>query len=70
MASNMRGPSKHSSSPNPEGTREDFPDGSALITYQDGGILILESDLAKESVGCESRPLNYNDPLPPLVAES
>ena len=66
----MRGPSKHENSLIVEATREQFPDGSALITYPDGGMLILESDLAKESVGRESSPVNYTDPAPPPVAES
>ena len=33
-----------------EAKREDFPDGSALVTYADGGILIVETDLAREAV--------------------
>ena len=41
---------------------DQFPDGSALITYLDGSMLILESNLAKESVWHESGPVNYNDP--------
>ena len=45
--------------------REDFPDGSALVTYADGGMLILESDLAREAVLQESRSVNYSDPPPP-----
>jgi len=66
----MRGPSKHSSSTNPEGTREEFPDGSALVTYPDGSVLILESELAKVSGLRDGSPVNYNDPPPPRVAES
>jgi hypothetical protein len=61
---------KHQRQEKPEVTREQFPDGSALITYPDGGMLILESDLAKESVVREIRPANYNDPAPPPVSES
>ena len=45
--------------------REQFPDGSALVTYQDGSMLILESNLAKDAVLRETRPVNYNDPPPP-----
>jgi hypothetical protein len=30
--------------------RVQFADGSALVTYPDGSMLILESDLARESV--------------------
>jgi len=33
------------------------------------GETAIESDLAKESVVRESRPVNYNDPPPPPVAE-
>src|ERR1035441_8799716 len=33
--------------------REQFRDGSALVTYEDGSMLILESNLAKEAVGRE-----------------
>ena len=51
-----------------EAAREEFPDGSALVTYQDGSRLIVESKLGKESVLRESRPVNYGDPPPPAVA--
>jgi len=61
---------KHQNDEDPKVMREQFPDGSALITYPDGSVLILESDLAKEAVWHESRPVNYNDPPPPPVAES
>ena len=61
---------KHQSEDKPKLMREQFPDGSALITYPDGSMLILESDLAKELVWHESRPVNYNDPLPPPAGES
>ena len=46
-------------------TREDFPDGSAVVTYEDGSMLILESDLAKETVLREHRNVSYNEPPPP-----
>ena len=49
--------------------RENFPDGSAIVTYPNGGMLILESALAKPGVLCEGRPVDYNDPAPPLPAE-
>jgi hypothetical protein len=51
--------------------REQFRDGSALVTYEDGSMLILESNLAKEAVGREAGPVNYNDPppLPPVQQE-
>ncbi len=51
-----------------EARREQFADGSALATYRDGSMLILESDLARESLLRESRPVNYNDPPPPPPA--
>lgn len=50
---------------NREVKREEFADGSALVTYPDGSMLIVESKLARESVFQESRPVNYNDPPPP-----
>jgi hypothetical protein len=52
-----------------EATREIFADGSALITYPDGGMLTVESDLAEQSVLNEERrgksEINYADPAPP-----
>jgi hypothetical protein len=45
--------------------REEFADGSALVTHHDGSMLIVESKLARESVFRESRPVNYDDPPPP-----
>jgi len=45
--------------------RERFRDGSVLVTYPDGGRLILESDLARDGVLGEPRPVNYSDPPPP-----
>jgi hypothetical protein len=45
--------------------RKRFADGSALVTYRDGSVLILESKLATESALRESQPVNYNDPPPP-----
>ena len=41
--------------------RKRFADGSALVTYRHGSVLILESKLAKESALRESQPVNYND---------
>ena len=35
------------------------------MTYPDGAMLILESDLAKDAVLGEPRPTSYNDPPPP-----
>ena len=58
---------KHS---NPqEGTREDFADGSSMVTYPDGSFLIIETGLAKHSVLRETRPVNYNDPPPSPPSE-
>ena len=48
-----------------EARREEFPDGSALVTYQDGSMLIVESKLAKGSALRETRVLSYDDPPPP-----
>ena len=48
--------------------REEFPDGSALVTYADGGMLIVETDLSREAVLQDSRSVNYNDPPPPPPA--
>jgi|WetSurMetagenome_2_1015567.scaffolds.fasta_scaffold1676906_1 hypothetical protein len=48
-----------------EARREGFQDGSVLVTYPDGSMLILESDLAKDAVLGEPCPSNYNDPPPP-----
>ena len=45
--------------------REDFADGSALLTYKDGSQLILETDLAKNQVINENRKVDYNSPPPP-----
>jgi len=41
-----------------EASREDFPDGSAIVTYEDGSQLILESNLAKSGTLRQS-PVNY-----------
>ena len=46
-------------------TREEFPDGSALVTYQDGSQMIVETKLAKAQALGDGRPLTYNDPPPP-----
>jgi hypothetical protein len=50
--------------------REQFADGSALITYPDGTVMILETALSKQAVLRARRAVNYNDPPPPPVAES
>ena len=49
----------------PAKLRKQFADGSTLVTYPDGSTLIVESNLAKESVVHETSPVNYNDPPPP-----
>lgn len=56
---------QESSEGNAEASREQFTDGSALVTYRDGSVLILESNLARESVQRESSPVSYNKPPPP-----
>jgi hypothetical protein len=48
--------------------REQFPDGSALVTYADGTMLIVESTLAKATPLREGRPVNYHEPPPPPAA--
>lgn len=48
--------------------REEFLDGSALVTYPDGSQLILESSLARVSILGERRAVNYGDPPPPPLA--
>ena len=40
---------------NAEASREQFADGSALVTYPNGNVLILESNLARESAVAETR---------------
>ena len=45
--------------------REEFADGSALVTYADGGMLIVETDLCRDAVLQDSRAVSYNDPPPP-----
>lgn len=52
-----------------ESQREEFADGSALVTYADGSQLILESRLARQAVIREERSSSYNDP-PPALASS
>lgn len=42
--------------------REQFQDGSALVTNQNGSVLILESNLAKTTTLREGKPVNYNEP--------
>jgi hypothetical protein len=49
---------------NAEARREEFADGSALVTYLDGSVLILESALASAAVLREARSVNYNEPPP------
>jgi hypothetical protein len=46
--------------------REQFADGSALVTYADGSQLILESDLAQAIVSREAKTVNYKDPPPQM----
>jgi hypothetical protein len=45
--------------------REELPDGSALVTFPDGSMLIVESKLAKSMALRQSRPANYDEPPPP-----
>ena len=47
--------------------REEFPDGSALVTYADGSMLIIETKLAKQAVMRERTAVSYADvpPVPP-----
>jgi hypothetical protein len=45
--------------------REQFADGSALVTYPDGSVSILETELSSESVLLETGLVNYNKPPPP-----
>ena len=45
-------------------------DGSAVVTYADGSMLILESALAKPGVLCEGKPVDYNEPAPPSARAS
>jgi len=52
----------------PELQREEFPDGSAIVTYADGSTLIIEGNLARTSAMREGRAVNYNDP-PPLPSQ-
>jgi hypothetical protein len=40
---------------NAEASGEQFADGSALVTYPNGSVLILESNLARESAVAETR---------------
>jgi hypothetical protein len=44
--------------------REEFLDGSAMLTYPDGSQVILESDLAKSVVGKQGCKTSYNAPPP------
>ena len=50
-----------------EATRENFADGSAVVTYPDGSMLIVESKTAQVSALRESRPVSDN--APPLRKE-
>ena len=45
--------------------REEFQDGSAVVIYEDGSTLVVESKLAKAAAMGEARPGSYNDPAPP-----
>lgn len=51
-----------------ETIREQFADGSALVTCQDGSVLLLESNLAKVSEFREIHAISYNDPPPARTA--
>lgn len=52
-------------------TEETFPDGSRLVNTEDGGWLILESDLAARNIVglAHDRPVRYDEPPPPLPAK-
>jgi hypothetical protein len=56
-----RYPQDHSEG-KPEARREEFADGSALVTYRDDGMSILESALAKTALFGEAGLGNYNEP--------
>jgi hypothetical protein len=45
--------------PKAEASREDFADGSAILTFPGGSQLIIESDLAKVRPAGERRPVSY-----------
>jgi hypothetical protein len=47
-------------------TREDFADGSAIVTYRNGSVVILESKLAKLTAMSLREPgtVNYSEPAP------
>ena len=47
-----------------EATREEFADGSAVVTYPGAAMLIVESNLSKATVVREAHSVNYNDPAP------
>ena len=47
-----------------EAHREQFADGSTVVTYEDGSMLIVESKLAKHALLGETRSAGYNDPPP------
>lgn len=51
-----------------EPTREEFADGSALVTFPDGGMVIFESELAKACGLREGGPVNHDQPQPRRVA--
>ncbi len=44
--------------------REEFPDGSSSVTYEDGSMLIVETKLAKHALLGERRSVNYSNPPP------
>ena len=50
--------------------REEFPDGSALVTFPDGSMLIEETKLAKSMALRQSRPANYDEPPPPPAGQA
>jgi len=45
--------------------REDFADGSSLVTYHDGSVLIVESKLARSAALGETHSAHYDEPPPP-----
>jgi hypothetical protein len=55
-----------SRSHNPETEREEFADGSAIVTYRNGTMVILESNLAKLTALSvrEGQSVSYNEPAP------
>jgi len=48
--------------------RQRFADGSALVTFPDGSMLILESKLSKSMALRQNFLANYDEPPPPPPA--